>query len=344
MDRHTLWSLYTVVPRGGQTTIEDDMNAAVDGKISFLELARRVIEKAGKPMTVGEIWLNAEQTGLASLLKGKGKTPEATLGARLYTEVKKPSSALVKLGARPAKFLTKSLVGSISEKDLQQQIASPPAAQIKEKGYAERELHPFLVWFADQTFGAHCRTIFHEKSQKKGEKQNQWIHPDVVGFALTTQHWTQEVVQLAQTTGALAARLYSFEVKLSLEFPTLREFFFQAVSNSSWAHEGYLVAVHIDEDQEFRAELTRLSQSFGIGIIRLNTNDPSDSRVILAARDKTEIDWETVDRIATVNTDFGEFISSVAKSVKINQPAVNDFDKVLTDDELGVYLKKIMSK
>ena len=213
-----------------------------------------------------------------------------------------------------------------------------------QKTYAERDLHPMLAWFADGTFGAHCRTIFHEKSLKKGEKQNQWIHPDVVAFSLTTQDWTHDVVQLVQSSGALAARLYSFEVKISLDFPTLREYFFQAVSNSSWAHEGYLAAVEIDDDPDFRAELTRLSQSFGIGVIQLNTSEPADTTVLLAAREKSEIDWKTVDRIAALNPDFREFVNSVAKSVKINQPAVNGFDKLLTDAELDVHLKKMLGK
>jgi hypothetical protein len=94
------------------------------------------------------------------------------------------------------------------------------------------------------------------------------------------------------------------------------------------------VAVNIDEDAEFREELTRLSQSFGIGVIQLNTADPIDSTILHAARERTGIDWKTVDRIVELNPDFEGFISSVANSVKINQPAVNGFDQLLTDLEL----------
>ncbi|MEX0703200.1 MAG: HTH domain-containing protein [Planctomycetales bacterium] len=311
-------------------------------KISFIELAQRVIENVGKPMSAAEIWATAQQTGLAERLQSTGKTPEASLGARLYTDVQKPTSPFVKVGARPARFLLKSLAASIP--DLQQHVAAQPTPQVKQQTYKERELHPLLVWFADGNFGAHCRTIRHEKSLKKGEKQNQWIHPDVVGFALTTKDWTHEVVQLVQSSGGLPARLYSFEVKVTLDFLSLREYFFQAVSNSSWAHEGYLVAADIDEDPDFRAELTRLSQSFGIGVIQLKTTDPLDSALLLAAREKTEIDWKTVDRIAAVNPDFEDFIGSVAKSVKINQPAVNNFDKLLSDAELELHLKRITGR
>ena len=316
------------------------MTLVVAGKISFFELAKLVLEKVGQPMTSGEIWQYAEQSGIASLLQSTGKTPEASLGARLYTDVLKPSSIFVKVGSRPAKFQLKSNTGLIP--DPWPKVVVPNSNIAVRKTYAERELHPLLVWFADNNLNAHCRTIFHEKSLKKGEKQNQWIHPDIVAFSLTTQHWTHEVVQLVQSSGALAARLYSFEVKISLDFPTLREFFFQAVSNSSWAHEGYLAAVEIDDDPDFREELTRLSQSFGIGVIHLNTSEPLDSTVLLAAREKTEIDWKTVDRIAALNSDFKDFLNSVAKSVKINQPAVNGFDKLLTDADLDNYLKKML--
>lgn len=43
---------------------------------------------------------------------------------------------------------------------------------------------------------------------------------------------------------------------------------FQAVSNSSWANEGYLVVLQ-EIDSEVLSELRRLNQSFGIGVIKL---------------------------------------------------------------------------
>jgi hypothetical protein len=311
-------------------------------KISFLELAKRVIENAKKPLSAGEIWEEAQASGLATLLDSTGKTPGQSLGARLYTDVQKPSSPFTKLSSRPAKFFLRSMVGSVP--DLQQQVAAEPVTRIKKAAFSERDLHPLLVSFANSKFGAHCRTVWHEKSKKKGEKQNQWIHPDVVAFALTTKEWKPDVVQLAQASGDLAARIYSFELKISLNFVTLREYFFQTVSNSSWAHEAYLVGVHIDEDPEFREELTRLSQAFGIGVMQLNISEPIDSDIVLPSRERPSIDWKTVDRIAELNPDFEEFISCIAKSVKINQPAVSGFDKLLNDSELKDYLKKVIRK
>ena len=92
----------------------------------------------------------------------------------------------------------------------------------------------------------------------------------------------------------------------------------------------------------FRAELGRLSQSFGIGVIQLSITEPADCEVLLAAREKTEIDWKTVDRIADVNPDFEEFISSVLKSVTINQDVLKA-DPLLTDTELEMHLRKIVA-
>jgi len=292
-------------------------------------------------MTADEIWQYAVDNEIAPLLGSTGRTPSATLGANLYTTVKKPDSQFVKLGARPAKFLLRTLLGTIPEKELEQQVASVPATAGSGRNYAERDLHPVLVWYADKYFGAHCRTVYHEKSAKRGLKHNQWIHPDIVAFSLTSQGWEESVVQLSHASGSSAARILSFELKISLDFTFLREYFFQAVSNSSWANEAYLVAAEIDDSPEFQDELKRLSQSFGIGVIRLDIENPNDTVVLLPARARTEVELETVNRVAADNPDFSEFISAVANSIKINQPSRPGFDKVLLDSELETYLKKL---
>lgn len=55
-------------------------------------------------------------------------------------------------------------------------------------------------------------------------------------------------------------------LKRSVDFANLREAFFQAVSNSSWANESYLVAAKWQtDDDEFTDELARLSQGLELG-------------------------------------------------------------------------------
>jgi hypothetical protein len=62
------------------------------------------------------------------------------------------------------------------------------------------------------------------------------------------------------------------------------------------------------EDGEFEEELQRLSNSFGIGLIKLDLNDPDSSEVIFPAKRKENIDWETVNKrdacIHQVNQDL----------------------------------------
>ena len=95
----------------------------------------------------------------------------------------------------------------------------------------------------------------------------------MVGFYLPLDDWRPDVIEFNRLSNNNSLRLFSFEIKKSLNKGNYREAYFQAVSNSSWAHEGYLVAAHILQDDEFLAELERLASSFGIGIIHL---DPSD--------------------------------------------------------------------
>ena len=83
-------------------------------------------------------------------------------------------------------------------------------------------------------------------------------------------------------------------MKKNIDYSNLRQYFFQAVSNSSWANEGYLVCLKIDEDPNFKNELQRLSNAFGIGIIKLNPESVSESEIICNARYNENIDWDTL--------------------------------------------------
>ncbi len=86
----------------------------------------------------------------------------------------------------------------------------------------------------------------------------------------------------------------------------LREYFFQAVSNSSWANEGYLVASSISNDSDFLEDLQRLSNAFGIGVIRLDIEYAAQSEILFQAQQRETLDWSSmVDRLANMITDSG---------------------------------------
>jgi hypothetical protein len=130
-----------------------------------------------------------------------------------------------------------------------EKAASAEAAVPEKYTYKESQLHSFLCYFVDQRFSGLSKTIRHATSGK-GEF-GEWVHPDMIGVHYPMEDWRTEVVDLSATIGALAVKLYLFEVKKRLSFSNLREAFFQAVSNSSWANEGYLVAADISTDEDF---------------------------------------------------------------------------------------------
>jgi hypothetical protein len=106
----------------------------------------------------------------------------------------------------------------------------------------------------------------------------------------------------------------------------VRKSFFQAVSNSSWASEGYLVATSIS-DSRVEQELRMLSALHGIGVILLSIENPSESELILPAVKRAEIDWESVNRIVEENADFKDFIDSVSNYYQTGRIRVRDWDK-----------------
>ena len=56
--------------------------------LSFFQLAQRVIKEVQHPLTANEIWEIAQEKGYDKELDTKGKTPWATLAARLYVDVR----------------------------------------------------------------------------------------------------------------------------------------------------------------------------------------------------------------------------------------------------------------
>jgi len=122
-------------------------------------------------------------------------------------------------------------------------------------------------------------------------------------------------------------RLFSFEIKRELRYANLRESFFQAVSNSSWANEGYLVAARIQEDEDFREELKRLSTSFGIGVIRIDLKDPDSTEILFPAKYNEYLDWNTINKMA-MNADFMDFLKRVKTDTQSREIRKEWYDKI----------------
>ncbi|MCU0785843.1 MAG: HTH domain-containing protein [Verrucomicrobia bacterium] len=304
---------------------------------TFLDLAERVLQEENKPLSVEEIWQAAQAKGYTSMVRATGKTPMATLGARMYVDMRdNKDSAFVKMGSRPRRFFLRDLVKDTELEKLIEKSELEPVST-KKLHYLERDLHPFLVYHAQYSLKAFCKTINHSKSAKK--EFGEWVHPDIVGCYFPLDEWRPEVMEFGATIGKISVKLFSFEVKRELTFSNLRASFFQTVSNSSWANEGYLVAADISRDEEFLSELQRLSTSFGIGIIALDIEDPDSTEVLYPAKYREYLDWDAINKLA-MNNDFREFLKRTRNDITGKEIRTELYDRVHDRDQLLKTLKK----
>lgn len=224
------------------------------GKTTFWDVIERTIEKVGTPLSVKEIWDKANELGTIGDFTTTGKTPWATIGAYCYTDINNngESSMIIQTSERPAQFFLRKLADKVDLQKVQKQKDTEVAKKEKTetRKFNERDLHSILTAYAygDSHFKANLKTIHHENSSKGSKGQNEWLHPDLVGVYFPFHDYKTETLEIQDHLSITSIKIFSFELKISLNFGNLRQSFFQAVSNSSWANEGYLVALNIDDD------------------------------------------------------------------------------------------------
>ena len=310
---------------------------------TFLELAHDVLNQSPKPLTYQEIWQIGHEKGLTANVQTSGKTPWQSLGAQLYVEVRdNDGSQFLKVGKRPARFFLKERQAELPPDAVAKIEKEEVRKGEKKTEFAERDLHPLLTYFAyanpsfNRGRSIFTKTVYHEKSMKSG--YNEWIHPDMVGFYLPLEDWRPDVIEFNRLSDNNSLRLFSFELKRSLSKGNYREAFFQAVSNSSWAHEGYLVAADILQDDEFLSELERLASSFGIGIIHLDPYDIDGSNILYPAKGRASLDWETINKLCEQNADFEKFLQDVKIAFESKRIHRAEYDEVVK--EIGKYIQE----
>lgn len=183
---------------------------------------------------------------------------------------------------------------------------------IKSGNLSEHDLYPILTEFLKSELNLYCLRIDEKRSKNsRGQNGNQWLHPDIVAMQPLDRHWNELVKSCVKHGSGQNVRLWSFEIKKELNSTNIRSSFFQAVSNSSWANEGYLVATSISTS-DVEDELRMLSALHGIGVILLIPENPTESEILLPARRRTEVDWQSINRIVNENADFKNFIELVS--------------------------------
>lgn len=196
-------------------------------------------------------------------------------------------------------------------KDESEEIDDPEVdTPLISQSFTEHELYPLLIEYLSKDLNLYCQRIDERKSANShGSGGNHWLHPDIVALEPLDQSWDEVVRSCVRSGNHSSVRLWSFEVKKHLTKGNIRKYFFQAVSNSSWANFGYLVATGLNSDVE--SELQMLSSLHGIGVLILDTESLFDSQILIPAQERTNVDWQSANRIVAQNSDFHHYIEQV---------------------------------
>ena len=203
------------------------------------------------------------------------------------------------------------------------------------KSFDERSLHKLFCSYL-RTRSIYAKTIFHEKSSSRVDTAQKWVHPDIVGVQFEEFKNDATLSLLKATEPKETVHLYSYELKKKIESDyQLKQYYFQALSNSNWANFGYLVAFEISDGLD--EEMERLNNAYGIGIIQMQDGNWS---ILYPAREKA-LDYNTIEKLNNLNRDFCTFIDKISKVLnapeKYIKEAKDSFesicDKIFESDE-----------
>ncbi|WP_454990792.1 HTH domain-containing protein [Campylobacter rectus] len=304
--------------------------------MTALEVAKKVLEIKKQPLNPNRIYKIADELDLTKELNLSGKTPWDSFSAQIYSDLKENDNSIFeKISEKPILIKLKS----------QNLTFSDAASEVKQakSAFDERDLHPLLANFVglSPNFNARVKTIFHESSTKSKKRRDKWLYPDIVGVSFEHESYKDNVLNFAAKFVKIPLKIYSFEMKKYLSIANLREYYFQAVSNSSWANEGYLVALDIDEsDEELMELIGSLNSSFGIGVLSLDSENLAQSKILAQPKFRANLDFNIINELCKKNPHFNKFLETVKDYDSKNKKRFDgEFDRILTDDEMQKYLK-----
>ncbi|WP_187892819.1 COG2958 family protein [Helicobacter pylori] len=305
-----------------------------------IEIVQSVLEITG-PIKVTEVYDKAkelfEKGEITNMFDYGGNTPDRSVSAFIYTALSKGEEVpFLKAQEKPVLIALKDVA---KEPVLNTEKISVSSAKIAHnKIMHERDLHPFLTYMAfyNENLKCYTKTIFHEESVKSPKGMDRWLYPDMVGVRFLHAELSNEnLIAFSKKFDTLPVKLVSFELKKEISVNNCRECYFQAISNSSWANEGYLVGRHIDtHNPQLMDLLKRLHASFGIGVIDLRT-DENKSAILLNAKYKEKIDYTVALELSDKNEKFSGFLKSVVDyDPDFPNRYKDEFDEVKKKEEL----------
>jgi hypothetical protein len=251
----------------------------------------------------------------------------AEIGARRQ-RMQRRNPQLKTTEERPRKYYYTNQTDQAEIEEAESELPIAGSVERDATRYSEHDLYPMLSSFLWAEYGIYSKRIDEKRSSNsRGANGNKWLYPDLVAMEDLTAEWDQRIKECVKQHADKKTKLWSFEVKLLINRSNVRQAFFQAVSNSSWANCGYLVALEL-EGSDTKRELQILSGLHGIGFILLDPKSPTESQVLIPAEEHPEIDWDTANRLIEENRDFKDFIEEVTSFYQTGKTKTSDWDVV----------------
>ncbi len=313
--------------------------------LTIKEAVLKTLEDNKKAMTYMEVFEYIKTNRLYEWVTGK--TPSDTVSSTLGNFIRKNDSRVKRIKSnRVFVYYLSKYEQEISFENIDDIKEEQGTNNKSNRTYHERDLHKLLASFLKNQ-NIFTKTILHEQSNRS-EGHQKWIHPDMVGVKLVKLKNEKSNALREIISKKDAFQIYSYEIKKSINSDyELKQYFFQAVSNSSWSNYGYLVALEINDN--LNEELERLNKSFGIGIIELSAN-VFESKILFPARYR-ELDFQTIDKLCNSNEGFETFVHKneclLSAEDKFYDATLTDFNAFCDDyfgenddDEIKKYCEK----
>lgn len=321
-----------------------------------------VLEKSKDPLSYKEIYDKGLEYGYDLDYNGDIRNAPASIHSIITQDIAQhgSSSAFVKLNNYPILFgLAKykdaysdqkvgKAVKNIEKEAEKEQKQKVQNQKEQKKEYRECDLHPVLVKYliSNNHFRCFAKTIKQQEGGSGDKGDSAWRYPDLIGIydAKQAQEYKDCTFAVMDQFHLNRFKVFSFEMKREITQLTARMDYFQAVSNSSWANEGYLVTGRIENSIELMKDLALLNNLFGIGIIILDIMQPDNSTILFPSKEKANIDVGSLDALIVRNQNKKGQIGAIIRLFDYVSGRSADrpeavFDEILSDEEYSMRTK-----
>lgn len=222
----------------------------------------------------------------------------------------------------------------------------------------EEKFRSLYIRYLKTELGVLAAKIDHTRSIHGVKGLNRWKFPDVISIEWLVdqdgESLDNELMEVRRGLGEASFKVSSIELKVSVSSSTLREAFFQCLSNSRWANHAILAIAAPIDDAQLANELRRLGTSYGIQVVSFglqpdaidsmpnaqNISEMSDAqfekltkkgfaeKVLVTGEEQAQLDWGHLSDVSTQNSDVRNVLRWIGLCLR-NRKSY-DYERALT--------------